>query len=208
MVLDEALGIQDDIWQAIEGARAGGDVHVLALGDPTIAGGPFHDAFVAHRAQWKTFTIDAFDTPNLKGFTLEALKNLPRNLSEDDPIFQYKPRPYLITRRWVYEKFWEWGERSPLWQAKVRGQFPEQSDDTLISLAWLEAAKAREPEDDEYQERDMVAGIDVAGPGKDETVCYLRRRDSIVDLLRPGAARTRAAVVWPSSCPIKGVCAQ
>jgi phage terminase large subunit len=181
LVLDEALGIREDIWQAIEGARAGGDVHVLALGNPTIAGGPFHDAFVAHRAQWKTFTIDAFDTPNLKGFTLDVLKNLPRDLPEDDPIFQYKPRPYLVTRRWVYEKFWEWGERSPLWQAKVRGQFPEQSDDMLISLAWLEAAKAREPQYDEYEGRDMVAGIDVTGPGKDETVGYLRRGDSIVD---------------------------
>ena len=64
---------------------------------------------------------------------------------------------------------------------KLRLEASSPSDDTLISLAWLEAAKAREPEDDEYQERDMVAGIDVAGPGKDETVCYLRRRDSIVD---------------------------
>jgi phage terminase large subunit len=180
VILDEAPGIESDIWEAVEGARAGGDVHVLALGNPTIVGGPFHDAFVAHRAQWKTLTIDAFDTPNLQGFTLEMLRNLPRGLPEDDPIFQYKPRPYLVTRRWVYEKYWEWGEKSGLWQAKVRGQFPENSDDTLISLAWLEAAKKREVHFDQYQGRDLVAGIDVAGPGKDETVCYVRQGPSIV----------------------------
>jgi len=180
VILDEAPGIEGDIWDAIEGARAGGDVHVVALGNPTVVGGPFHDAFVANRASWKTYTIDAFDTPNLQGFTLEMLRTLPRDLPEDDPLFQYKPRPYLITRRWVYEKFFEWGEKSPLWQAKVRSQFPEQSDETLISLAWLEAAKRHEPQSDRHEGRDMVAGVDVAGPGKDECVCYVRRSNSIV----------------------------
>jgi hypothetical protein len=33
--------------------------------------------------------------------------------AEDDAIFEYRPRPYLVTRRWVYEKPWEWGEYSP-----------------------------------------------------------------------------------------------
>jgi phage terminase large subunit len=150
------------------------------LGNPTIAGGPFYDAFVADRAQWKRFTIDAFETPNLKGFTLEMLRSLPRDLPEDDPIFQYQPRPYLISRRWVYEKFWEWGEKSGLWQSRVRGQFPEQSEDTLFSLAWLEAAKTRQPQADQDQGRDLVAGVDVAGPGSDECVCYVRRGNSII----------------------------
>ena len=180
VVIDEAVGVEGDIWDAIEGARAGGDVHVVVLGNPTVVGGPFHDAFVTNRTSYRTLSIDAFDTPNLEGFTLEMLRSLPRDLPEDHPIFQYKPRPYLITRRWVYEKYWEWGEKSPLWQAKVRGQFPEQSDDTLISLAWLEAAKKLAPECDQHQGRDMEAGIDVAGPGKDETVCYVRRGNSIV----------------------------
>jgi phage terminase large subunit len=182
VVLDEAPGIEGDIWEALEGARAGGDVHVLALGNPTVAGGPFYDAFAEQRAQWKTFTIDAFETPNLKGFTLERLKSLAPDLPEDHPIFQYQPRPYLITRRWVYEKFWEWGEKSPLWQARVRGQFPEQSDDTLLSLAWLEAAKRRASQSDQSQGRDLVAGVDVAGPGSDECVCYVRQGNSIIAL--------------------------
>jgi phage terminase large subunit len=180
IVLDEAPGIEADIWEAIEGARAGGDVHVLALGNPTVVGGPFYDAFAGQRAQWKTITIDAFDTPNLQGFTPELLKSLPPDLPEDDPIFHYRPRPYLVTRRWVYEKFHEWGEQSALWQSRVRGQFPEQSDDALISLAGLEAAKKRSPQPDPGHGRDLVAGVDVAGPGSDECVCYLRRGDSIV----------------------------
>jgi phage terminase large subunit len=183
IVMDEAPGVQGDIWEAIEGARAGGNVHLLALGNPTIAGGPFHDAFTTNRDGWRTFTIDAFDTPNLKGFSLEHLRTMPRAMPEDASEFAFRPRPYLITRRWVYEKFWEWGEKSPLWQARVRGQFPEQAEDALISLVWLEkAAGAGGPVGTGGSLApstpsifpDLYAGIDVAGPGEDETCAVIR----------------------------------
>src|ERR1700722_18082136 len=41
IIIDEAPGINADVWQAIEGIRAGGNVHLLVLGNPTIAGVPF-----------------------------------------------------------------------------------------------------------------------------------------------------------------------
>jgi hypothetical protein len=160
------------IWEAIEGTRAGGRVHLLALGNPTIASGPFHDAFTTNRDGWSTFTIDAFDTPNLDGWSLEGVREMRRALAEDSPEFEPGPHPYLVTRRWVYEKFQEWGEQSPLWQARVRGQFPEQAEDALISLAWLEAARTREGNGDANSR--LYAGIDVAGPGEDETCAVVR----------------------------------
>jgi hypothetical protein len=39
IILDEAPGVTAEIWEAIEGVRAGDDVRVLALGNPTIASG-------------------------------------------------------------------------------------------------------------------------------------------------------------------------
>jgi hypothetical protein len=69
-VLDEAPGVDVAIWEAIEGASAGGDVHILAIGNPVIASGPFHEAFHENRERWSTFTISAFDTPNLAGISL------------------------------------------------------------------------------------------------------------------------------------------
>jgi phage terminase large subunit len=92
-------------------------------------------------------------------------------------VFQTSPRPYLVRRRWVYEKYWTWGEKSPLWQARVRGQFPEQAEDALSSLAWLEAAKEQEGRD---AGGPLHAGIDVAGPGDDETVLIIRSGPSII----------------------------
>ena len=141
IVLDEAPGVRAEVYEAIEGNRAGGQVRVLGLGNPTVSSGPFYDAFTTTRASWKTLTINAFDTPNLEGFTLQNLRLLRKGLSENDPTFKHRPRPYLVTRRWVYEKLWEWGEESPLWQSRVLGSFPEQAEDSLISLKWLEAAR-------------------------------------------------------------------
>ncbi len=67
-----------DIYDAIEGIRAGGEVHVLAIGNPTAGGGAFYDASHRGRASWHTVTISAFDTPNLYGFTIPGVRGPPR----------------------------------------------------------------------------------------------------------------------------------
>lgn len=179
IILDEAPGVRPTIFEAIEGIRAGGDVRVLLLGNPIIPSGPFFDAFTKDRVGWQTFTIDAFDTPNLEGVTIEDLRAIPLD-DTDNPLLAYSPRPYLTTRRWVHEKLHTWTEDSPLWQSKVRGQFPKQSEDSLLSLTWLEAAGTRElpPADTD----EWVAGIDVAGPGEAETVLGIRRGPTLVKL--------------------------
>ena len=165
VVVDEAPGIGADIDEAIESIRASGDVRVLKLGNPTLTSGPFYAAFTAVRARWRAFTIDAFETPNLAGLDLAALLALPEGELDRNP------RPYLVTRRWVRDRYVGWGEQSPLWQARVRGRFPTQGEDALIPLAWLEAAAAPP----EPTGAAPVAGVDVAGPGEDETVLAVRQ---------------------------------
>ena len=63
IVLDEAPGVLPEIWEAIESIRAGGDVRVLALGNPTIASGPFYDAFTSNREGWNLITISRLRYP-------------------------------------------------------------------------------------------------------------------------------------------------
>lgn len=92
IVIDEAPGVRAEIFEAIEGIRAGGQVHVLAIGNPTWAGGPFYDAFAGDRAQWDPYTISAFDSPNLDGLSIEKLRQLPIGLAKDDPVFAHLPR--------------------------------------------------------------------------------------------------------------------
>jgi phage terminase large subunit len=187
IILDEAPGVLAEIYEAIEGIRAGGHVHVLLLGNPYVASGPYFDAFGANRANWNTFTISAFDTPNFDGVTLEQL------LAMDERELAVAPRPYLTQRRWVREKYAEWGPTHPLWESKVLGQFPSQSEDALFPLAWLERAKplllargSAEPLD---------AGIDVAGPGEDSTVLVIRQGPDILSITSWPQSDPRGAVV-------------
>jgi hypothetical protein len=186
IVLDEAPGVLPEIWEAIEGIRAGGDVRVLALGNPTVSSGPFYDAFTANRDLWRLFTISAFDTPNLAGLSLTNV------LALGDAALDIAPNPYLVTRRWVREKWSEWGEEHPLWQARVMGEFPAQGDNALISLAWLEAAARRPGRDGGGQ---VHAGLDVAGPGEDETVLVVREGSSVLSLQSWAKADPRGEVV-------------
>ena len=171
VILDEAPGVQSDIWEAIDGLRAGGQVRLLALGNPVIGSGPFYDAFTSKRGSWHTATISAFDTPNLHGVTLDDLLAMSSDELDDNP------RPYLTTRRWVAEMYHKWGTDSPQWQSRVMGQFPTQSEDALLSLTWLEAARARPAADSGGM---VTAGLDVAGPGDDETVLCIREGDAIL----------------------------
>jgi phage terminase large subunit len=172
IVIDEAPGVRPEIYEAIEGIRAGGDVRVLALGNPTVSSGPFYDAFTTDRDSWKLFTISAFDTPNLAGLDVPSLLALPEDELDRNEL------PYLTTRRWVKEKYYEWGPGHPLWESRVMGSFPKQSQDALFSLTWLEEAQRRVPKHD--PKAALIAGIDVAGPGEDETVLIIREGNNII----------------------------
>lgn len=175
LIIDEAPGVPYDIFDAIEGVRAGGDVRVLQLGNPTIGAGPFYDAFTLNREYWETITISAFNTPNLRRL---LPKDMNPDMMEDEDLIQFlrgysheelsenNPWPMLITPDWVLEKWETWGPGHPMWDARVMGRFPSQSEDALIPLLYIERA-AREVGDIGGPLR---IGIDVAGPGEAETV--------------------------------------
>ena len=100
-------------------------------------------------------------------------------------------RPYLTTRRWVREKFLEWGAGHPLWESRVLGRFPTQSEDALISLGWLEEAQRREC----AGTGELCAGLDVAGPGEDETVLVVRDGPRILLMRAWSQADPRGEVI-------------
>ena len=57
-ILDEAPGLPPAVLNAIRGAIASGDGRIVMLGNPTVPGGPFYEAFGTKRVGWETFTID------------------------------------------------------------------------------------------------------------------------------------------------------
>lgn len=205
IIADEAPGISGDLWDAIEGIRAGGRVRLVKLGNPTVSSGAFYDDFTRGRGSVECITISAFDTPNLfneaagRPFTIEELAELPPDQLE------YAPYPYLITRQWVLEKFKRWGVNNPRYQSRVLGAFPSKVDNALLDLAWIERAR-REPTEDELaraagrapgaaEPAVIQVGIDVAGPGDDETAACARVNGIVLDVGAWSDPDPRGAVV-------------
>jgi phage terminase large subunit len=176
ILADEAIGISPDLWDAVEGIRAAGDVRLVRLCNPTVPNGaPFED-FSRLRNQTNCITISAFDTPNLAGLTLETLLQL----SEEE--LDYAPFPWLTRRRWVKEMYYKWGPTNPRFLSRVLGEFPSQADNSVFSLEWIEKASLlledgeAEKEMKKLLERGAIpqVGVDVAGPGEDETSAHAR----------------------------------
>jgi len=167
-VVDEASGIDPALWPAIEGLLSSASCRLLMIGNPTEPSGDFAREFKS--AATKKLHVSVFDTPNFTrfGVTLDDIRS--RTWAEKVNGSRL-PIPALVTPAWVADKHQRWGESSPLWDARVVGQFPQQGSDTLISLAWIEAAQARDlPEGDPSE-----LGVDVARFGDDETVIAHRR---------------------------------
>lgn len=176
VVVDEAAGVPEDIFEAIEGVLTSGNARLLLLGNPTNTSGTFYKAFKGDG--WNTISISAFDTPNFTEF----------GVTEDDiadgtwesKITNVLPNPKLITPEWVADKYKRWGPESPAYQARVKGQFPEQGDDTLIPLSWIEAAMERWHEMEPGKPSEL--GVDVARFGNDKSVIAARHGAKVVEI--------------------------
>ena len=186
---DEAIGIGPDVWDAIEGIRAAGDVRIVKLCNPTVPSGPVYDDFAKLRATpgHQCITISAFDTPNLQGLTLESLLALPEDQLDIAPF------PWLTRRRWVREMYHKWGPQNPRFQSRVLGEFPTQGQWAVFSLAWIERGD-REPTEDEIRRARgclVQVGVDVAAGGDDETAACARVNGIVLDRFAASEADPR-----------------
>jgi len=74
-----------------------------------------------------------------------------------------------------------WGEGSPAYQARVLGQFPDEGENTLVPLSWVEAKLNKGPEKKRDESR-LQMGVDVARAGGDRTVLLIRNDQTILHL--------------------------
>lgn len=175
VIVDEAAGVNIEIFEAIEGILTSSGARLLLIGNPTAIGTPFYDAFT--KPGYKTFHVSAYDTPNFTswGITPEDIAN--DTWQEKAKEIQY---PRLITPQWVSDRFKTWGEQSAPYQVRVMGNFPKQGEDTLIPLLWIELAMER------WEEKEtgtpVQIGVDVAAYGSDKTVIAIRKGLKLTEL--------------------------
>lgn len=155
VVLDEACGIPESLWDAADTLITNESSRILAIGNPDDPTSEF--AKICNpNTDWHKIRISAFDSPN---FTGEVIPDQVRDM--------------LVSQTWVEEKRKKWGESHPFWQSKVLGLFPQQSATALLPLNWvLDATRRDLPPTEESK---VALGVDVARFGNDRTVVALRQ---------------------------------
>jgi len=168
IIVDEAAGVPEPAFEAMEGMMTSEGARMLMIGNPTSDTGSFRDSHYrwehCHRIH-----ISAFDSPNFKNNGIKTIEDLMMvDLNTVEIV-----NPYLVTPRWVKEKADSWGIDSPMFQARVLGNFPSQSSNTVIPLVHLERAASQEHRDKieaESKDAPFYLGVDPARFGNDNTV--------------------------------------
>ena len=157
IVVDEAEGVEEPIYEAVEAVMTSDNCRLLLIGNPTTMAGSFRRAFHEDRHLYHTITISALESPNV-----QAGHSIIRGLT---------------TRKWVEERKKVWGEENPIYQARVLGEFPSQGGDTLIPLPLVEAAAAYGPQpgvvgtvEGAENTAQVVLAVDVARFGSNKSV--------------------------------------
>ena len=166
IIIDEAAGVNEDAFEAIEGMMTSEKARMLMIGNPTSDSGSFRESHHSWDYSNKIH-ISVFDTPNFINNGIRTLEDLKEvNLDNVEIV-----SPWLVSPRWAFEKIDSWGIDSPMFQARVLGNFPSESTNTIIPLNYLELAYEKE-----HRERLKEAGgplrlgVDPARFGNDETV--------------------------------------
>jgi hypothetical protein len=184
-IFDEAKIIPGGTWDAAEGAFSGGrteglpESFALAVSTPGAPAGRFYD--IHKRA------------PGLEDWWT-------RHVTLDEAI-----RAGRISREWAQQRKRQWGEQSALYANRVLGEFHAGDEDSVIPLAWVEAAVERWHAWVEAGRPALpglrVLGVDVARGGADSTVlayrtgvCVERLEDHHLEDTMRTTARVQGAV--------------
>ena len=172
VVVDEASGVEEEIWDAIESL---GYERLVAIGNPIRAEGRFVDLI----RQADTDTADNIP-PRL---AVKAIQ-IP---STDSPHANLDKSPWGIAdRTWLESCYRRYG-RDSLWvRSHIRAEIPEVSSDILIPPEWLDRATAvqrpaRPPNDPVHRSRRIAVDLG-EGVGRDSTAILVRDSDGILDL--------------------------
>jgi hypothetical protein len=155
---DEASGISERIFQAMEGNRAGG-ARLAMFSNPTRNEGEFYKAFHEKKDLYHCITISSEETPNV----VQGIENLI---------------PGLANPAWIEEKKIEWGgPGSALYEVRVLGEFAQNEEGKAFSIHTIETSEALWHDMEEDLTSRLFIGLDPAGPtgSGDESALSARR---------------------------------
>ena len=161
VIIDEASGIPEWLWGSARDITTGEHCRQLAIGNPTDPSSYFRKV-CRPGSGWNTIKISVFDSPNFTG------EKVAKSVSEDLTNYSY-----------IEEAKRDLGEGSPMWKARVEGEFPDVDEFSVIPLGWIYQAQERWQQWDEAgrpvsPDWRRIVGADIARYGNDKT-CFAER---------------------------------
>lgn len=156
VILDEASGVPEWLWNAVETVTTTDNCRILAIGNPDNPGSHFARVCQPGHPGWAQFKISVFDSPN---FTSEEV---PAQVSAA-----------LVSRQWEADRRAEWGDTDYKYISKVLAEFPSDHPRQVVSIVDVLACQLAEPRA-ESELLPVELGVDVGGGG-DLTVVRERR---------------------------------
>lgn len=124
-LVDEASGVREEIFHAINGNRAGG-ARLVMFGNPTKNRGEFFDAFHKKKHLFETFSVSSLESPNVV-----AGRIIVEGLADPD---------------WIEEMREAWGEDSALFKVHILGEFALNEEGRIFGIERLAQAQRIWPE--------------------------------------------------------------
>ena len=161
VILDEAAGIPEWLWGSARDIATGEHCRMLAIGNPTDPSSYFRKV-CRPDSGWNVIKVSVFDSPNFTGEPVE------KTVSED-----------LTSWKYIEDAKRDLGEGSPMWKARVEGEFPDVDEFSVIPLGWIYQAQERWVQWDEAgrpvsSDWRRIIGADIARYGNDKT-CFAER---------------------------------
>jgi hypothetical protein len=128
VLVDEASGVDDAIWHAIE--SLGATSHVV-FGNPIRSKCRFRDLYeacVKGTPGYRAICLSAFDSPHA-------------HLTDEEVVARGLPTG-LASKTWIDSIRASHGVGSVYWKTRVLAQFPDEDHDSLIESGWLDLAFA------------------------------------------------------------------
>lgn len=195
VILDEASGVDKEIWESIEDGLAVSEGNrILAIGNPTDPTGRF--AQVCRSSEWKIFNLSCLDHPNviegkkiIKGAVTKhwveqrierwCVPYNPVGDEEDEPadVFEYQGQLYMP---------------NDMFRVRILGQFPVEGGSQVFPLHHIWNAFNRERKEPEGA---INIGLDVARFGDDLCVLTAGAENGVVLRIDPwqGARTTTSS---------------
>jgi hypothetical protein len=188
--VDEAEGVEDYVFDAIDSMASGGIVIVILTANPRTRTSRFHK--IAARTTTKSFRISCLNHPNVRAgreivpsavkrtYVLEMVEKccepVPAH-NEDDYTFTL---PYSVTKHGVVYAAGTIWKPDTEFCFRVLGIAPANSaHNTFVPVGRLEAARKRTPSPSRAERYILRVGVDVARFGNDNGTVWVRTAGAI-----------------------------